>query len=250
MRLIELAFKRDTAVPMLALSLASVVSVGLIAARVIWTGELFYAGLVWNLFLAWLPLVFALLARDEFRPGTTCTWRFLGFAGAWLLFFPNAPYIFTDLTHLTTYLNGHFWVDLVLILICAMTGLVLGFVSLFLMQRVVRRLFGSVASWFFIGGVAGLSSFGIYLGRFLRFNSWDIVWHPLALSRGIGRWAANPLAHSTSFAFPMLFAVFLFIAYLMLYALTHLEPSEAPEPHAPQQPLPRETWPLAQTTQR
>jgi uncharacterized membrane protein len=226
MKLMKLAFKRETAVPMLALSFASAVSVALLVARIVWTGDLFYAGLAWNLFLAWLPLMFALLARDEFRDRPNRNWRFLGFAGAWLLFFPNAPYIFTDLIHLTTYFYRHFWVDLVLILLCAMTGLVLGFVSLFLMQGVVRRLFGSAASWLFIGAVAGLSSFGIYLGRFLRFNSWDIVWKPLALSRGIGHWAANPLAHSTSYAFPMLFAVFLFIAYLMLYALTHLEHAE------------------------
>jgi uncharacterized membrane protein len=226
MKLVKSAFKAETAVPMLALSFASAVSFALVLARIVWTGEFFYAGLAWNLFLAWLPLVFAILARDEFQIGTKATWRFWGFAAAWLLFFPNAPYIFTDLIHLTTYFYSHFWVDLVLILTCAMTGMVLGFVSLFLMQSAVRRMFGSTASWLFIAAIAGLSSFGIYLGRFLRFNSWDIVWKPIALSRGIGKWAANPLAHSSSYAFPMLFSVFLFIAYLMLYALTHLEHGE------------------------
>jgi len=125
--------------------------------------------------------------------------------------------------HLTTYFYKGFWVDLMLILLCALTGLVLGFVSLFLMQGVVRRLFGRTTSWLFIGAVASLSGFGIYLGRFLRFNSWDVICKPLALSHGIARWAADPLAHSTSYAFPALFAVFLFIAYLMLYALTHLQ---------------------------
>lgn len=226
MKLMKLAFQREMAVPMLAMTFASAVSVALILARIVWTRDLFYAGLAWNLFLAWLPLVFALLARDEFQAGPAgrpWSWRFLGFAGAWLLFFPNAPYIFTDVIHLTTYFYSHFWVDLVLILSCAMTGMVLGFVSLFLMQAVVRRLYGSAASWLFIGGVMALSSFGIYLGRFLRFNSWDVVWKPVALSRGIGHWAANPLAHSSSYAFPVLFAVFLFTAYLLLYALTHLE---------------------------
>jgi uncharacterized membrane protein len=227
MKLVKLAFRRETAVPILALSFASAVSVALVAARVMWTGDFFYAGLAWNLFLAWLPLVFALLARDEFQTGAGRNFRFLGFAGAWLLFFPNAPYILTDIVHLTTYFYSHFWVDLTLILLCGLTGLVLGFVSLFLMQGVVRRMFGSAASWLFIGAVAGLSGFGIYLGRFLRFNSWDIFLKPVALSRGIGKWAANPLAHPTSYAFPMLFAVFLFIAYLMLYALTHLEHAEA-----------------------
>ena len=225
MKLLRLAFRKETAVPMLALSFASAVAVALIMARIAWTHDFIYASLAWNLFLAWLPLVFALLAGDEFRPANTRNWRFLGFAGAWLLFFPNAPYIFTDVVHLTTYFYRHFWVDLMLILLCALTGLVLGFVSLFLMQGVVRKLFGNLMSWVFIAGVAGLSGFGIYLGRFLRFNSWDIIWKPVALSRGIRDWATNPLAHSNSYAFPMLFAVFLFLAYLMLYALTHLEHS-------------------------
>jgi uncharacterized membrane protein len=227
MKLLKLAFKRETAVPILALSFASAVTVALVAARIIWTRDLIYASLIWNLFLAWVPLVFALLAREEFQLGLSRNWKFAGFAGAWLLFFPNAPYIFTDVIHLTTYFYRHFWVDLVLILLCALTGLVLGFVSLFLMQGVVRRLFGSAASWLFIAAVAGLSGFGIYLGRFLRFNSWDILWKPVALSRGIGKWAANPMAHANTFAFPVLFGVFLFIAYLMLYALTHLKHSEA-----------------------
>jgi uncharacterized membrane protein len=229
MKLVKLAFKRETAVPVLALSFASLVCVALVAGRVIWTRDIVYASLIWNLFLAWVPLVFALLAGDEFHMGTRAgrNWRFIGFAGAWLLFFPNAPYIFTDVIHLTTYFYNHFWVDLVLILLCALTGFVLGFVSLFLMQGVVRRLFGGPASWVFIAAVAALSGFGIYLGRFLRFNSWDIIWKPFALSRGIGKWASNPLAHSSSYAFPFLFALFLFIAYLMLYALTHLEHADA-----------------------
>ena len=226
MKLVRLAFRRETAVPVLALAFASGASVALVLARIVWTGDLIYASFVWNLFLAWLPLVFALLAGDEFRTRTSRNWRFFGFAAAWLLFFPNAPYILTDLIHLTTYFYRHFWVDLVLILLCGLTGLVLGFVSLFLMQGVVRRLFGGTASWLFIGAVAALSSFGIYLGRFLRFNSWDIFWKPLALYHGIGTWAAHPLAHSNSSVFPLLFAAFLFIAYLMLYALTHLQHAE------------------------
>ena len=236
MKLLKIAFRKETAVPMLALSFASAVAVLLVAVRIVWTRDLVYASLVWNLFLAWLPLAFALLAGDEFHLAKTRNWRFLGFAAAWLLFFPNAPYIFTDVVHLTTYFYRHFWVDLVLILLCALTGLVLGFVSLFLMQGVVRRLFGTLTSWLFIGAVAGLSGFGIYLGRFLRFNSWDVIWKPLALGRGIRHWAADPLAHSNSYAFPMLFAVFLFLAYVMLYALTQLKHREhASPPNLPEQ---------------
>jgi uncharacterized membrane protein len=226
MNFFRVAFRPETAKPMLALMFASGTSLALVAARVVWTGKMDYAALGWNLFLAWLPLVFAFLAGEEYRAHRNPNWRFYAFAVAWLLFFPNAPYIFTDLTHLTTRYYGHFWVDMVLILLCAMTGLILGFLSLFLMQGVVARMFGRVASWLFIAAIAVLSSFGIYLGRFLRLNSWDVLFKPIAVYHGIGQWADNPLAQSNSYAFPALFAIFLFVAYLMLYGLTQLQPAQ------------------------
>lgn len=229
MNLLRVVFRRETAPPMLALIFASAVSVALVLARILWTENLRYAFLVWNLFLAWLPLLLALLVCELHRNGQTRNWRLAGLATAWLLFFPNAPYIFTDLIHLTTRFLPHFWVDLMLILICALTGLVLGFLSLYLMQSVVTRRFGRVAGWLFIAMVAGLSSVGVYLGRFVRVNSWDVVARPGKLFQGITDWVVDPFAHSTSFAFLVLFATFLFIAYVLLYALTHL-----PQP----QPLP------------
>ncbi len=223
MRLLKFAFRREIAVPMVAVIFASAVSVGLVLARMAWVGHIRqHAFLIWNLFLAWLPLGFALLASREYQANSSPSWKFRSLAVAWLLFFPNAPYIFTDLIHLTTRFHGHFWVDLVLVLSCALTGLVLGFLSLFLMQGMVARTLGRAASWGFVGVVAALSGFGIYLGRFLRFNSWDVLLRPVSLWRSIGNWAADPLAHTNSYAFPVLFAMFLFISYLMLYALTHL----------------------------
>jgi uncharacterized membrane protein len=223
MRLIKLGFKRETAVPMLALVFASVVSVALVVARIAWTRQIVYGFLIWNLFLAWLPLAFALFAADTYREGAKQTWRFYVLTGAWLLFFPNAPYIFTDLIHLTRRFSGHFWVDLVLILLCALTGLVVGFLSMFLMQSVVTRMFGRLVSWFFIAFVAALSGVGIYVGRFMRFNSWDIVVQPISLLQEIASWVGSPVANGSSVAFSALFAIFLFIAYVMLYGLTHLQ---------------------------
>jgi len=225
MRILTLLFRREAAVPVVALTFASAVSVALVLARVAWTWKLHYAFLIWNLFLAWLPLLFALLACERYRSRQTHDWYFFSFIAAWLLFFPNAPYIFTDLIHLTTRYYSHFWVDLVIILSCAITGLILDFVSLYLMQCIVIKAFGRIASWLFIALVAGLSSFGIYLGRFLRFNSWDILFKPVALYHGIGGWVTNPLQSSHACVFPLLFAAFLFISYVMLYALTHLQPA-------------------------
>lgn len=215
-------FKRETLVPMLALSFASVVSVALVMARIIWTKDTHYAFLIWNLFLAWIPMVFALLAREHQNEDANPGWRFLAFGAAWLLFFPNAPYIFTDIIHLTHFYS-HFWVDLMLILMSALTGLIIGFVSLFLMQSAVRRMAGELMSWLFIAAVALLSGFGICLGRFLRLNSWDII-APGKMAERIGTWATHSTAYPGTVLFSILFAAFVFIAYLMLYALTHLSP--------------------------
>src|SRR5262245_58943402 len=132
MKLLRLAFKGQTAIPMMGLIFASGLSVALVLAKVIVARKLYFAFLIWNLFLAWLPLWFALLACDRYRQFGR-TRGFLALAAAWLLFFPNAPYIFTDLVHLGASLHRHYWVDMVLILACAVTGLIVGFVSLYLM---------------------------------------------------------------------------------------------------------------------
>ncbi len=246
MKILRMAFKREIAAPMLALVFASGISVALVLARVVWTGQLRYGFLIWNLFLAWVPLVLSLLACEQFRSETGRRWRFLSLAGAWLLFFPNAPYIFTDLIHLTSWrfplLPGHpladfvdstqltswrfhFWIDLTLILLCALTGLVLGFLSLYLMQSLAARVFGRATGWLFVAAAAGLSSIGVYLGRFLRFNSWDVVLQPAKVYRRLDAWMDGPLASHASLGFLVLFATFLFLAYVMLYALTHLSPA-------------------------
>ncbi|HMP83990.1 MAG TPA: DUF1361 domain-containing protein [Verrucomicrobiota bacterium] len=221
-RIVYTLLSRETLPILLALVFATLVSAGLVIGRILWTGKSLYGFLLWNLFLAWLPLLFAMFASNLDRHGEHRTMRFAGLAVAWLLFFPNAPYIITDLIHLTTRFHRHFWIDLNLILICAFTGLLLGFVSLYLMQSIVARRLGRVAGWLFVGGSAGLCSVGIYLGRFLRLNSWDVVVQPGKVYRGIDAWMDGRLPQMSSGAFLMLLAIFLFLSYVMLYALTHL----------------------------
>jgi uncharacterized membrane protein len=222
MKHLKLFAKRETAPPVLAMAFASAVTVALVATGVLMSGNLEYAALIWNLFLAWLPLVFAVLARNCADKRGRRNWRFYSLAGAWLLFFPNAPYIFTDLVHLQYHYFRHYWVDLTTILLCAFTGMMLGFVSLYLMQSVVTRRFGRAAGWLFVGLSAALSSFGIYLGRFLRFNSWDVFVHPRTVYHGIGFGMDIAMLNSPSVEFLVTFATFVFLAYVMLYALTHL----------------------------
>jgi uncharacterized membrane protein len=219
-------FKPDLAAPVRALMFASIVCVALVATRVILDRNLRFAFLGWNLFLAWLPLIFAVLLCDEHVLGGRRRWRRAGWGLAWLLFFPNAPYIFTDLMHLTNRFFPHYWTNMMLILSCALTGLMLGFVSLYIVQSVVADRYGRATGWLLVAGVAGLSGVGVFMGRFLRFNTWDLVWRPFSLVQQTGGWFSEPLADTQPYIFSILFAVFVFIAYLMFHALTKLPPAE------------------------
>ena len=115
--------------PVLALAFASLIGCAVLAARVVITGHWRHLYLPWNLFLAWLPLLFALAAGRLQERRDARRWKFFAAAFAWLLFFPNAPYILTDLTHLGSQDHVHWWADLVMILLFALAGLVLGFLS-------------------------------------------------------------------------------------------------------------------------
>ena len=254
-KLFRVIQRQGLALPVFTLVLASVICTGLIAYRVIASHKISHAYLVWNLFLAWLPLVFAVLAVERFRSGTgfqpvrrgtdapdnvepsrnllaspdrqdACPTKilrdrkFLALAMAWLLFLPNASYIFTDVVHVLHARWASFWVELMLILLCAMTGFLAGFLSLQVMHRLATRFWGRAAGWLFVGVVSGLTGFGVYLGRFVRLNSWDVVTSPIELFYCLRSAAWNVLTQRHDLKFFVLFSLFSLVGYVMLYALT------------------------------
>jgi uncharacterized membrane protein len=219
--------KHDLRVPLLTLAAASVLGTGLVATRVVLTWRAQHLYLIWNLILAWVPLILALRVEDMEKRGVSGGWRFRGVVVAWLLFFPNAPYIFTDLTHLKPARIAHWWTDLILILLFAVIGLVLAFMSLHRMHSVVSRRHGWAIGWVFVFAVAFVSGFGVYLGRFERWNSWDIVANPISLLAD----SLNSM-HGRSAKFTVLFGIFLSTAYALLYSLTSIGPTLRIDPDA------------------
>lgn len=200
----------------------------MVAVRVAYSGSPHYGALVWNLFLAWIPCLLALAVYDGFRRGAA---RFPLLAGGvlWLLFFPNAPYIVTDLKHLRTWEGAPIWFDVVLVSAAAWAGLALGFISLYLMQTVVRRLVGAVNAWLFVLVVLSLSSFGIYLGRFQRWNSWDVFTSPGRMAHNIWPHVAQPHEHPRTVAVTILFTAFLGATYLVFYSFARTGAAELPD---------------------
>ncbi|HYG37868.1 MAG TPA: DUF1361 domain-containing protein [Cytophagales bacterium] len=197
------------------LALGCLFSCFLISVRLILFRDWMYLFLVWNMFLAGLPLVFAFMLRycQEHYKGMLPAKLLL--AGLWLLFFPNAPYIITDLIHLHKESNVPLWYDASIVFSSALTGLAMGLISLYLIHQILKENLNRWLSWFITGLFVGLGSFGIYLGRVLRWNSWDIVTRPFQLLQSAYETLFIPSAMAMTFVFSCMLA----FVYLMFYSL-------------------------------
>jgi uncharacterized membrane protein len=198
----------------LLLAAASIISLLLASVRINRSDTTNYKFLFVNLGLAWIPFLFAGLAYGlaNIRKRILYVLVFVAVL-VWLIFFPNAPYILTDFEHLSYTSDGiPVWYDVILLVWSAFTGLMLGVVSLYLIQEIIRRILGSPISWGFVIVVSIAESFGVYIGRFMRWNSWDIWHHPIALVLDIFDQLRHPLANKDTYIFTAIFsALFLFI---------------------------------------
>lgn len=197
----------------------------MIAVRWERTGSGYYRFLIGNLFLAGVPLFLSTVLRvaNHWRVRWTIQ---LPLFSLWLLFLPNAPYILTDILHLTRASHAPAWYDLALLLSCAGTGLLLGYLSLIDVQGIVGRNFGHTCGWIFALVSLVLSGFAIYLGRFLRWNSWDVLVDPTLVFQIMGA-LLRPWAHGRAIAVTLVFGVILAFGYITLRTL--LVQPERPE---------------------
>lgn len=166
---------------LLALGIATAVTLVLFAGRAFRNGTADYDYLVWNLFLAWLPLLFALWLVRVLRVKLWSSWEALGASFLWLLFLPNSFYMISDFIHLQNISTVDLLYDTVMFTSFVYVSLILGFSSLYLVHLELKKRFSlpETAGW--IGLLLLLSSFAIYLGRDLRWNSWDVLTNPAGL---------------------------------------------------------------------
>jgi uncharacterized membrane protein len=207
----------------MALVAASALCCTILEYRIHHTGNSYYRFLVWNLILAWVPFGLAVAAYDRARRAVD--WSVGALAVLWLLFFPNAPYLLTDFIHLQNeQLTGGapVWYDALMLSAFAWTGLLLGLGSLFLMQLVARRVVGPAWSWVGVVGALALASFGVYLGRFVRFNSWDALVRPGRVLDVIANQLENPFQHPKLVGALLVLTGFLTVAYAILYSFAGL----------------------------
>ena len=196
------------------LILSSLFSIALSFARVIYTGQLTFLSLIWNLFLAFVPFCISryLMHHPQWIEHRL---KFLLASFIWLLFIPNSFYIITDLFHLFERPEIPLWFDLVLIFSFAWNGLLLGVISLRQMERIIETKW-KWSEAFFVYPIMCLNAFGIYLGRYLRYNSWDIVSSPFQLASDIIYLFVHPIRNRFDWSMIMCFSVFMTLLYLSL----------------------------------
>ena len=192
---------------LLPLGLASGLALGLLGARILRAEQWTYGFLLWNLALAWIPWV-ASLSCVRARGA----WLATALVG-WLLFFPNASYIVTDFVHLKLRPPIPLWYDVGMLAAFAWAGLLLAVTSLSAVHRRVERALGTLAGWGFVLVASGLSGLGIYLGRFWRLNSWDVLFAPSEIARGLFALAAHPLGHPRAWGVAVMFGALTFVVY-------------------------------------
>lgn len=202
--------------------LSSSLAVVLFAGRVFRSQSFTYRFLVWNLILAWIPYLASLWGAHLHRRHPRRWWYLLLPGLLWLTFFPNAPYIVTDFWHLQERAPVPIWYDIGLLSAFALTGLFLAVYSLRTMQKLVRHYLGTLLSWLFALAALGLGGLGVYLGRFLRWNSWDLLLHPQGVLADVAVRLVHPLSHPQTFGVTFLFGALLLVCYL---TLTSREPA-------------------------
>ncbi|MBA3799485.1 MAG: DUF1361 domain-containing protein [Geodermatophilaceae bacterium] len=209
-----------------ALVLAALLPMSILAVRITTFDDLTYSFLAWNLFLAGLPVAFAALAE--------VAWRFrrrvltFGLLVGWLAFFPNAPYITTDLIHLRERPPVPIWFDALILNSAAVAGLLAGFVSLYLVHQMSEERFGRIWGWALCAAVLCVASFGVYLGRFARFNSWDIATAPREILYDVSERVGDPLTGSTAIAVTLSLTAFQLLSYIIIRSVGRLAAAPIP----------------------
>ncbi len=193
------------------LGLASALVAALLVARVVHTGGGTYLFLLWNLTLAWVPWLLSRASSLAAARGWTAVAWTLGLG--WFVFLPNAPYLVTDFVHLRPRAGAPIWYDIALLGAAALAGLMAGGLSLRSMQRWVSARYGAWAGIVLLAAGVVATGVGIYLGRFQRWNTWDLVVRPGAVIADFVGLVHDPAAQARVLAVTLVFASLTAVSY-------------------------------------
>lgn len=199
----------------LALGFSTLISLALFAYGAWRNHSLAFDYLVWNLFLAWLPLVFAVRLVTVLQRKLWSSWEAVATSLLWLIFLPNSFYMISDFIHLQDVRRFDILYDTVMFTSFIYTAVVLGFSSLYLIHMQFRHRFSRRVSMVWICVVLFISSVAVYIGRDLRWNSWDVLTNPGGLLFDL----SDRVLHPAQYPQMLLAIAAFFLLLLSIYGL-------------------------------
>lgn len=205
---------------LISVGLLSAAAILLLGFRVLLTGTVRYWFIPENLVLAWIAVFLAWLLTKELKNRRWFSWQNFGLTVLWLMFLPNTWYVLTDYIHI--FPNGEVsqLFDIVLMSLLVFSGFILGFTSLFLIHRELLRRIGAVRSYLLIELAIFTSSFAIYLGRDLRWNSWDVIKNPGGVLVNVSDRVTDPLGSQRALNVTLLFFMLISLVYFSFWILS------------------------------
>lgn len=202
-----------------ALGLISFTCLFLFVCRVLVTGTPRYWFIPENLFLSWISLAAAWLLIGNLKKRPWRDWQNIGLSAVWLIFLPNSWYVLTDYIHVYPTGEVSEVFDIGLISLLVLTGCTLGFTSLYMVHKEFLKRFSQPFSYGLVAVILFLASFAIYLGRYLRWNTWDVVTDPGGIILNVSDRILNPFEHPGAFNTTILFFFILGIIYTAILRL-------------------------------
>lgn len=178
--------------------------ISILAVRVMYAGNIKLSFLLWNLFLAWIPYYASLKLNDI---SSKNKWKFLFTLGLSVLFLPNAIYLVTDLIHLKPREDVPYWYDIVLLFSFSVLGLIYSTLTLIHIEGNLKKLFDKKWTVPIVLFIILSSGYGVYVGRILRWNSWDVFINPLSLLIDCANRLIHPFSYPAAYGFTLVFGM-------------------------------------------
>ena len=200
-----------------SLALLSGLCVTLLIIRMATTSSLRYGFMFWNLFLALVPLLLAWWLVVRVRRYGWRKWQQVVLTAAWVTFLPNSFYLVTDLIHLRPNYEADLLFDITMLMSFISAGFAFGFASLYLIHCEILKRTSELRAFGFVGLILLASSFAICLGRYTRWNTWDILLQPVGLLFDVSDRLINPAAHLQTYQTTVILFLLLFVCYLVIW---------------------------------
>lgn len=203
-----------------AAGLLSGLCLTLFVFRRLLAGHYYFVFIPGNLLLAWLALIFAWLLTKQLKIQAWSSWQNIALTFIWLVFLPNTWYVLTDFIHVVATQEVSLLFDITLIFSLVISGFFLGFSSLYLVHRELIARLGRHLSHVAVTLIILLASFAIYLGRDLRWNTWDVITNPAGLIINVSDRVLNPFGYPRALNVTVLFFLLLSSTYFAFWFAT------------------------------